>query len=84
MGAFPLWLAPVQVSVLNITDNQADYAQNIAAKLEESGYRAHADLRNEKIGFKIRSTQLTRCPIWLLSAIKKSRTAMYCRENTTG
>jgi len=61
-GAFPLWLAPVQVSVLNITDNQADYAQNIAAKLEEYGYRAHADLRNEKIGFKIREHTIDKVP----------------------
>ncbi|TDT38583.1 threonyl-tRNA synthetase [Halospina denitrificans] len=61
-GAFPLWLAPVQVSVLNITDNQADYARNIATKLEESGYRAHADLRNEKIGFKIREHTIDKVP----------------------
>ena len=61
-GAFPLWLAPVQVAVLNITDNQADYARNLAQTLEESGFRAHADLRNEKIGFKIREHTIDKVP----------------------
>ena len=61
-GAFPLWLAPVQVSVLNITDNQADYARSVAQTLEESGFRAHADLRNEKIGFKIREHTIDKVP----------------------
>ncbi|KAA8977066.1 threonine--tRNA ligase [Halospina sp. K52047b] len=61
-GAFPLWLAPLQVAVLNITDNQADYASNLALKLEESGFRAHADLRNEKIGFKIREHTIDKVP----------------------
>ncbi|MGM0449259.1 MAG: threonine--tRNA ligase [Pseudomonadota bacterium] len=61
-GAFPLWLAPVQVAVLNITDNQADYARNVAQTLEESGFRAHADLRNEKIGFKIREHTIDKVP----------------------
>ena len=61
-GAFPLWLAPLQVAVLNITDNQADYARNVAQTLEESGFRAHADLRNEKIGFKIREHTIDKVP----------------------
>ena len=61
-GAFPLWLAPVQVSVLNITDNQRDYCQNLAEKLEEAGFRAQADLRNEKIGFKIREHTIDKVP----------------------
>ncbi|MGM0433627.1 MAG: threonine--tRNA ligase [Pseudomonadota bacterium] len=61
-GAFPLWLAPLQVAVLNITDNQAEYARNLAGKLEESGFRAHADLRNEKIGFKIREHTIDKVP----------------------
>ena len=61
-GAFPLWLAPLQVAVLNITDNQAEYARNVARTLEESGFRAHADLRNEKIGFKIREHTIDKVP----------------------
>ncbi|XOZ33808.1 threonine--tRNA ligase [Halomonadaceae bacterium KBTZ08] len=61
-GAFPLWLAPTQVAVLNITDSQADYARNVAHSLEEKGFRAHADLRNEKIGFKIREHTIDKVP----------------------
>lgn len=61
-GAFPLWLAPTQLAVLNITDNQADYARKVAQTLEESGFRAHADLRNEKIGFKIREHTIDKVP----------------------
>ena len=53
-GALPLWLAPVQVAVLNISDAQADYAQEVTARLRKLGIRVHADLRNEKITYKIR------------------------------
>lgn len=61
-GAFPLWLAPVQVAVLNITDNQAEYARKVTDTLEESGFRTHVDLRNEKIGFKIREHTIDKVP----------------------
>ncbi|MFT5258528.1 MAG: threonyl-tRNA synthetase [Saprospiraceae bacterium] len=61
-GKFPLWLAPEQVAVLTITDNQADYAQKVTEKLKNSGLRAICDLRNEKIGFKIREHTLGRIP----------------------
>ena len=61
-GAFPLWLAPVQVAVLNITDSQSDYAEKVADKLQASGFRAHTDLRNEKIGFKIRQHTIDKVP----------------------
>jgi threonyl-tRNA synthetase len=64
-GNFPTWLAPVQAVVLNITDAQADYAGQVAASLNEAGFRAHADLRNEKIGYKIREHTLQKVP-WLL------------------
>ena len=64
-GNFPTWLAPVQAVVLNITDAQADYARQVAADLNEAGFRAHADLRNEKIGYKIREHTLQKVP-WLL------------------
>src|SRR5690606_31988665 len=50
-GAFPTWLAPVQVVVMNITDKQADCAEQLAKRLQESGYRAEVDLSNEKTGF---------------------------------
>ncbi len=65
-GAFPVWLAPVQVKVLNITDRQADYAREVTQDLLAAGVRAEADLRNEKIGFKIREHVLQRIPYFLV------------------
>jgi threonyl-tRNA synthetase len=65
-GVFPLWLAPVQVAVLNITDKQQDYVQSVAKSLTEAGIRAKADLRNEKIGFKIREHTLQKVPYLLV------------------
>ena len=62
----PLWLAPIQVVVLNITDQQADYAAKIAKNLEKSGFRVNLDLRNEKIGFKIREHSIARIPYLLV------------------
>jgi threonyl-tRNA synthetase len=61
-GAMPLWLAPVQAVVLNITDRQAEYAQAVAKSLRERGFRAETDLRNEKIGFKIREHTIQKLP----------------------
>lgn len=61
-GNWPIWLAPTQVQVLNITDRQADYAQAIQAELVAQGLRAQVDLRNEKIGFKIREHTMKRIP----------------------
>ncbi len=61
-GAFPLWLAPVQVAILNITDSQAEYCQNVTNSLLKQGFRVISDLRNEKIGFKIREHTLQRVP----------------------
>lgn len=65
-GFFPTWLAPEQAVIMNITDKQADYAQEVAKKLQKSGIRAKADLRNEKIGFKIREHTLKRVPFMLV------------------
>jgi threonyl-tRNA synthetase len=61
-GNFPLWLAPVQIMVLNITDRQADYAEQVRLVLEKQGLRVKIDLRNEKIGFKIREHSMQRVP----------------------
>ena len=61
-GAFPVWLAPVQVAVLNITDAQADYAREVASALQKAGFRAIVDLRNEKVGYKVREHTLARIP----------------------
>jgi threonyl-tRNA synthetase len=65
-GAFPAWLAPVQVVVANITDKQADYVQKIEETLKSKGFRAISDLRNEKIGFKIREHTLAKVPYLLV------------------
>ncbi|MEW9798214.1 threonine--tRNA ligase [Alteromonas sp. CYL-A6] len=70
-GFFPLWLAPQQVVVMNITDNQADYARSCVEKLNELGFRAKSDLRNEKIGFKIREHTLKRVPYMLVVGDKE-------------
>ena len=70
-GAFPLWLAPVQIILLPITDNHAEYADKIAEELEESGIRVEKDLRNEKIGFKIREAQLQKIPYMIVLGDKE-------------
>ena len=61
-GAMPLWLAPVQAVVLNITGHQASYAERVAGELRQAGLRATADLRNEKISYKIREHSLQKLP----------------------
>ena len=75
-GAFPFWLAPDQAAVMNITDSQADYAQEVAKSLQNKGFRAICDLRNEKIGFKIRGHSMQRVPYLLVvgDKEKESRT----------
>ena len=70
-GLFPTWLAPTQAVVMNITDNQADYAVKGAKALNDAGLRAKADLRNEKIGFKIREHTLKRVPFMLVCGDKE-------------
>src|SRR6056297_3367696 len=65
-GNLPVWLAPVQVRVLNITDAQAEYAESVARRLQKLGFRAECDLRNEKIGFKIREQTLAKVPYLLV------------------
>lgn len=70
-GFFPLWLAPVQVVVLNITDSQAEYARDVVASLQAAGLRAESDLRNEKIGFKIRAHSMQRVPYLVIVGEKE-------------
>ncbi|MGD9254919.1 MAG: threonine--tRNA ligase [Chromatiales bacterium] len=65
-GSMPVWLAPVQAMVMNITDKQADYVNQMAKSLNEQGFRVETDLRNEKIGFKIREHTLQRVPYLLV------------------
>ena len=73
-GKFPVWLAPMQAAVLTITDKHNDGAKNIAERLENAGIRASADLRNEKIGFKIRDYTLKRVPYLLVVGDKELET----------
>ena len=61
-GALPVWLAPQQVSILNISEGQAEYAQKLEQNLKKQGFRVHADLRNEKITYKIREHSLQKIP----------------------
>ncbi|MBQ7500737.1 MAG: threonine--tRNA ligase [Clostridia bacterium] len=71
MGAFPTWLAPVQVQVLPIGANQHEYAEKVTAKLEDAGIRVECDERNEKIGYKIRQAQLAKTPYMLVIGEKE-------------
>lgn len=66
MGAFPCWLAPVQVKVLPVTDRAAEYAREISSYLDDHGFRVEVDERNEKIGKKIRETTLEKVPFMLV------------------
>ncbi|MDP8034541.1 threonine--tRNA ligase [Pasteurella atlantica] len=70
-GFFPAWLAPMQAVVLNITESQADYVNGVVKKLSDAGLRVKADLRNEKIGFKIREHTLRRVPYMLVCGDKE-------------
>ena len=70
-GAFPVWLSPVQVSILPISDNQKEYAEKIKAILEEKGIRVELDARQEKIGYKIREAQLQKVPYMLILGEKE-------------
>jgi threonyl-tRNA synthetase len=70
-GAMPLWLAPVQAVVLNISEGQADYGEAVAVRLKSAGYRVQADLRNEKISYKIREHSLQKLPYQLIVGEKE-------------
>ncbi|MDR3089994.1 MAG: threonine--tRNA ligase [Desulfobulbaceae bacterium] len=65
-GAFPLWLAPVQARILNITDDQVDYSREVAERLRAEGVRAELDIRNEKLSYKIREAQQAKIPYMLI------------------
>ena len=71
-GAFPVWLSPVQARVMPITDRAADYAKQLAARLDEAGIRVDSDLRNEKIGYKIREAQMQKLPYMLVVGDKEA------------
>ncbi|MEW9095065.1 MAG: threonine--tRNA ligase [Clostridiaceae bacterium] len=70
-GAFPTWLAPIQVRIMNITDSQKDYANKLGEILKSKGIRAEIDTRNEKIGYKIREAQLQKIPYMIVVGDKE-------------
>ena len=70
-GAFPTWLAPVQLAVLNISEGQAEYASTLASQLKAKGFRVELDLRNEKIGYKIREHSLQKLPFMVVVGDKE-------------
>ncbi len=73
-GAFPLWLAPVQVILLTVTDRNNDYAKTVQKQLQRAGFRVELDSRNEKLGFKIRESELQKIPYSLVIGDKEAET----------
>ncbi|MEJ2795371.1 threonine--tRNA ligase [Iodobacter sp. LRB] len=83
-GAFPVWLAPTQLVVLNISDAQREYAVEVCEKLKSLGFRAQADLRNEKITYKIREHSLQRLPYQLIVGDKEKEAGLVAVRSRTG
>jgi threonyl-tRNA synthetase len=83
-GLFPLWLAPVQLAVLTITERQDDYARSVVEALRKKGLRVEADLRNEKIGFKIREHTLKRVPYLLVLGDREMETQTVAVRTRSG
>ncbi len=83
-GAFPTWLSPVQVKLLTITDRANDYAKKVSAELEQAGVRVECDLRNEKIGKKIREAQLEKIPFMLVVGDKEAESGMVAVRTRKG
>jgi threonyl-tRNA synthetase len=84
-GAFPVWLAPVQVMVMSITDEQDEYARTVAQELIEQDIRVEIDVRREKVGFKIREAQVQKIPYMLIVGAKEAAQGMVAvRERSRG
>lgn len=83
-GKFPVWLAPVQAVIMNITDNQAEFANKVQDTLIKQGFRAETDLRNEKIGFKIRAHTLSKTPYLLVVGDKEVETGSVAVRSLSG
>ena len=83
-GAFPVWLSPVQAVVMPITDRVNDYAVEVTEKLNILGFRAESDLRNEKIGYKIREAQLNKMPYMLVVGDKEKESGCVAVRTRTG
>lgn len=75
-GAFPLWLAPVQVKILTITDNQLAFAEQVYQELRQAGIRVEKDIRNEKLNFKIREAQVTKVPYMIILGDKEVESSL--------
>ena len=80
----PAWLAPVQAVVLNITDSQEDYAREVERELLGAGFRAEADVRNEKVGFKIREHTIQRVPYLLVVEDRERESGEVAVRTRTG
>jgi threonyl-tRNA synthetase len=83
-GSFPVWLAPEQVVIMNITDRQADYCSDLEKRLNSNGFRAKLDLRNEKIGFKIREHTIQRIPYMVVVGDKEVEQGQVAVRTRTG
>ena len=83
-GAFPVWLSPVQVKVMPITDRASDYAKDVAAKLSAAGVRVETDLRNEKIGDKIREAQMQKTPYMLVIGDREAESGAVAVRTRSG
>jgi threonyl-tRNA synthetase len=70
-GAFPVWIAPVQARILTVTDRNNEYAENVLEELRNAEIRVEADLRNEKLGLKVREAQLQKIPYMLVIGDKE-------------
>lgn len=83
-GKFPFWLAPVQVMVCNITDDQADYVWKIVDRMAAEGFRVESDLRNEKVGYKVRAHTLARVPFILVAGDRERDEGTVSVRNLSG
>lgn len=83
-GSFPSWLAPIQAVVANITDNQAEFAEEVTKTLQSRGFRVNADLRNEKVGYKIREHTLQRIPFLLVVGDREKESGSVAVRRRTG
>jgi len=84
-GAFPMWLAPVQIAVLPITDRINDYAGQVAQQLRDAGLRVEVNVRNDKIGAKIRDAQMQKIPFMLVLGDREMEEGKVAvRERTKG
>ena len=83
-GAFPVWLSPVQAKVMPITDRTSDYANDVAAKLSAAGVRVETDLRNEKIGYKIREAQMQKTPYMLVIGDREAESGAVAVRTRSG